>query len=56
MEVGLQLVLTGKNKQQRTLYIAFADDKDRNAVHDAVANYMPDECKTEETPIIEYTK
>jgi len=25
-------------------------------VHDAISNYLSSDCKTEETPIIEYTK
>jgi len=56
MEVGLQLVLKQKDNKMRTAYIAFANDKDRNAVHDAIAKYLPDSCKTEDTPIIEYTR
>jgi hypothetical protein len=55
MEVGLQLVLKSRNKS-RTLYIAFSSEKDCNAVHDAVSNYLPADCRTEETPIIEYTR
>ena len=56
METGLQLVLQQKGKKNRTCYIAFNTDKDRDAVHKAVSQYLPDKCKTEETPIIEYTR
>jgi len=55
MEVGLQLVLK-KGSNIRTLYIAFSSENDRNVVHDAISNYLPADCRTEETPIIEYTK
>jgi hypothetical protein len=34
-----------------TLYIAFNSDEDRNAVHDAIFNYLPSDCKTEGIPI-----
>jgi len=56
IECGLQLVLKTKGNNYRTAYIAFASVEDRNAVHDAVSNYLREECKTEETPIIEYTR
>ena len=40
----------------KTLYIAFNTEQERNAVHDAITNYLPLECKNEETPIVEYTR
>lgn len=55
MEVGLQLQL-GTGSSLRTCYIAFQNEQERNNVYDAVSNYLPADCKTEETPISEYTK
>lgn len=55
MEVGLQLIIK-KGSQQNTLYIAFDSQKDRDAVHDGIFNYLPVDCKTEGIPIQEYTK
>ena len=40
----------------RTMYIAFASQDERDKVHKAVSNYLSAECRTEETPIIEYTR
>lgn len=40
----------------RTLYIAFQNEQDRNAVHDALSNYLPEQCKSDDIPIIEYTR
>jgi hypothetical protein len=55
IDVGLQLILL-KQEISRTLYIAFESEADRNAVYAAVQSYLPSSCKTEETPILEYTK
>jgi len=44
-----------KKYSKRTLYIAFGSEKDRNDIHDAISNYLPADCSTEDTPIIEYT-
>lgn len=56
MEVGLQLQLTTNRGQPKSAYFAFASDQERNAVYQAVTQYLPSGCKNEETPIIEYTK
>lgn len=52
MEVGLQVALTGG----RTLFLSFANEKERNSVYDKLNDYLPIDCKTEETPILVYTK
>ena len=56
METGLQLMLKSKRSGYRTLYLAFQNEKDRNAVHDAISAYLPDQCKSDDIPIIEYTR
>lgn len=55
MDIGLQLVLSDEG-QERTLYLAFESEQERNAVYEAVLKYLPGSCKTEDTPILEYTK
>ena len=52
MEVGLQVSLSGG----RNLFLAFASDSERNMVHDKVNDYLPADCRTEETPIVDYTR
>ena len=56
IDIGLQLVLQKNNDTPKTLYIAFDNVNDRNAIYDAVSAYLPGSCKTENTPILEYTK
>lgn len=55
MDIGLQLILM-KQEIARTLYLAFESPKDRDAVYAAVETVLPSTCRTEETPIVEYTK
>jgi len=55
METGLQLVLLNSKGVQRTLYLTFASQEGRDAVYDAVLQYLPGDCITESTDIGAYT-
>jgi len=56
-DLGLQLILLDEDSNtSRPLYIAFESESDRNTVYDSVLSYLPSTCRTEDTPILEYTK
>lgn len=56
-DTGLQLILLDEDSNApRPLYLAFESEQERNTVYDAVLSYLPSDCKTEDTPILEYTK
>ena len=55
LDSGIELSV-GVEDDEKVLYVAFSDEKERNQVYEQVVKLVPKDCKTELTLIDEYTK